>query len=490
VFSSPGTDEWPRPLDEQARLRQIVPDTFGYRDEDADTGPDFFVVLRASNKVQDGDRFRVAIVSWGPNTPTEPDPDTFGPLAPPDEYNKFAEFPWGSRAVGFITYFKDSPVNYSMDAAEALATPDNSGFNWVRSTVAAYHRTHLIYAKEPTYGPLSLRIDSASEKFLPSVVSPGGVTELPVTVAGCFGEADAGKSTTLGDGFNLIIRGANFGQDPLVRISGYSVTVNDVTADSLNISIKNIDGVTPKNPPVLMVKNTQTGEERHRDDLFVLFNGDMGPAPIITEIWPKKGGITDFPVRIRGANFAQAASLEVLFGETSMPVNSVSADGTEIMVGYPPGGLPQPGELDITVRNILKMNSSDATASRQVVELKGFEFNNSALRACFIATAAYGTPSEARLDSLRAFRDGVLLKSAAGVALVDVYYTVSPALADKVAQHPWIASAVRIVLEPLAFFCSHPLAAVGMVVAVLFALGLLGGRTRRISSQALPTKGA
>jgi len=68
---------------------------------------------------------------------------------------------------------------------------------------------------------------------------------------------------------------------------------------------------------------------------------------------------------------------------------------------------------------------------------------------CFIATAAYGTPLAGDLDVLRAFRDEWLLSNSFGTAFTDVYYRVSPALADIVAGHGVLAAATRMLISGL-----------------------------------------
>jgi polyhydroxybutyrate depolymerase len=69
---------------------------------------------------------------------------------------------------------------------------------------------------------------------------------------------------------------------------------------------------------------------------------------------------------------------------------------------------------------------------------------------CFIATAAYGTPTAKQLDVLRAFRDEVLLKSTVGSRLVDLYYKVSPPIADFISEHNFVRTLVReLLVDPI-----------------------------------------
>ncbi len=65
---------------------------------------------------------------------------------------------------------------------------------------------------------------------------------------------------------------------------------------------------------------------------------------------------------------------------------------------------------------------------------------------CFIATAAYGTETAAELNILRDFRDQVLLKNALGSRFVEVYYKVSPPIADFIAKNDFLRAIVREVL--------------------------------------------
>jgi hypothetical protein len=69
---------------------------------------------------------------------------------------------------------------------------------------------------------------------------------------------------------------------------------------------------------------------------------------------------------------------------------------------------------------------------------------------CFIATAAYGTPTAKQIDLLREFRDVVLLKSTVGSQFVALYYRVSPPIADFVAENELLTTLVReLLVDPI-----------------------------------------
>jgi hypothetical protein len=69
------------------------------------------------------------------------------------------------------------------------------------------------------------------------------------------------------------------------------------------------------------------------------------------------------------------------------------------------------------------------------------------LAVCFIATAAYGTPTAEEINILREFRDKVLRRrNQLGAKLVSLYYKTSPPIADFISQKEALRTAVRVCL--------------------------------------------
>ncbi len=69
--------------------------------------------------------------------------------------------------------------------------------------------------------------------------------------------------------------------------------------------------------------------------------------------------------------------------------------------------------------------------------------------ACFIATAAYGSPLAADVQMLRGVRDGLLRKTVLGELAVEAYYTFGPAAAGVIRESDLLRATARELLEPI-----------------------------------------
>jgi len=69
---------------------------------------------------------------------------------------------------------------------------------------------------------------------------------------------------------------------------------------------------------------------------------------------------------------------------------------------------------------------------------------------CFIATAAYGTPSAEQIDILREFRDVVLAQSSLGFRFVTLYYQLSPPVAEIISESGFLRTLTReLLVDPV-----------------------------------------
>lgn len=90
-----------------------------------------------------------------------------------------------------------------------------------------------------------------------------------------------------------------------------------------------------------------------------------------------------------------------------------------------------------------KLNCSLPTAVKEYyLELKNEE------GGCFIATAAYGTPFAEEIDILRRWRDNFLSESILGRALIKIYYSTSPPIANYIRKEDRLRKLVRVSLNP------------------------------------------
>ncbi|MBU1139769.1 MAG: hypothetical protein KKA76_12375 [Proteobacteria bacterium] len=96
--------------------------------------------------------------------------------------------------------------------------------------------------------------------------------------------------------------------------------------------------------------------------------------------------------------------------------------------------------------------------------------------ACFIATAAYGSPDNSNVLVLRQFRDTYLKSSALGRKLISSYYFLSPPLAQLISGHPAAQKTVRMAIAPvttISYLSLHPGFALQLFCLLFMGLGLI-----------------
>ncbi len=112
---------------------------------------------------------------------------------------------------------------------------------------------------------------------------------------------------------------------------------------------------------------------------------------------------------------------------------------------------------------IRRRNPGDARLKEAELEFRKVELLATKAKPrgkmCFIATAAFGGPFAAEVETLRRFRDEVLARSAAGRLFTRAYEALSPPLAAALARSPRGRAIVRWLLRPVAALCGQRLGA-------------------------------
>ncbi len=96
----------------------------------------------------------------------------------------------------------------------------------------------------------------------------------------------------------------------------------------------------------------------------------------------------------------------------------------------------------LAVEIALKLDLRDENAKRVKKQL-------TSKSGCFIATAAYGTTFAYEIDTLRSFRDDFLLQHKLGGCLVEIYYCLSPPIANVISKSEALKFLVRAMLKPI-----------------------------------------
>jgi len=86
---------------------------------------------------------------------------------------------------------------------------------------------------------------------------------------------------------------------------------------------------------------------------------------------------------------------------------------------------------------------------KRIVELHKTLNMGTSKSGCFIATAAYGTPFDPKIDVLRTWRDDSLQKSIFGRSFIKFYYSISPPIAKVISMSIFLRWLVRISISPI-----------------------------------------
>lgn len=106
---------------------------------------------------------------------------------------------------------------------------------------------------------------------------------------------------------------------------------------------------------------------------------------------------------------------------------------------------------------ILEMSYSDNISHsdktiKKFINIEHRVPSKNAKTGCFIATAAYGTPFSQEIEILRYWRDVALKRSFVGNMFINVYYFLSPPIANFIKDKPVLRKSVLMILNPFVKF--------------------------------------
>lgn len=128
----------------------------------------------------------------------------------------------------------------------------------------------------------------------------------------------------------------------------------------------------------------------------------------------------------------------------------VFIDGENKVSFLPMAGWAGTETVVFTARDSTGLSSQSNIVTLTVIgEAEVFENEEINKKDCFIATAAYGTSMAEEVQILRKFRNEYLLSNPLGRAFVQVYYKISPTVAEFIRENALLRTIVRKTLVPL-----------------------------------------
>jgi hypothetical protein len=254
---------------------------------------------------------------------------------------------------------------------------------------------------------------------------------------------NASTTITMSGDYSII---ANFEEVPPVQ---YDLTVSSTTGGSVTTPGEGVFAYGEAS----VVGLTAEAEEGYG---FVQWTGDIGT---VAGVYSDSTTVTmngDYSIT---ANFEDISSFQYDLTTSSIEGGSVTEPGEGVftydggavvdLVATPDEGY-QFDEWTGDVGTIADIEADVTTITIDGDYSIAANFVAAPSGGCFIATAAYGTPTAEQIDVLREFRDIVLLESTPGSLFVSLYYQFSPPVADFIAGNQLLRTVVReLLIDPI-----------------------------------------
>jgi hypothetical protein len=293
---------------------------------------------------------------------------------------------------------------------------------------------------------------------------------------------------------DVVLTGYSYATDPYINISDDSEEYGNIlpadTATSLDAYDFAIDPACPADHLVILTLNITASNGGPWTDSFACVIVTPPEVSSVSATRRRGGsGITDISYDVSNDNGMVDVALEYWNPKGSWhPCTNTTGDvGPGIHTGSGKAATwdakAQLGGVYISGCKV-RVRADDGAGGIDSEESNTFSLNTR--EGCFIATAAYGTPMADEVEILREFRDEYLLTNPVGQALVDLYYRVSPPIAEFITEHPCLKPIVRAGLVPAVAMSTaavnttpvEKMAVVRLLVLISVALAVWATRRR------------
>ena len=177
------------------------------------------------------------------------------------------------------------------------------------------------------------------------------------------------------------------------------------------------------------------------------------PAEMSAEVLPPRSARISF---VEPEGVVRGYDVRVSAG-TPMTADTFDTTGRALTVSLEPqgAGAVQTVELDdlqAQTHYWIGVRAHDACLAGgepTIIDLVTPKVESGEVGACFVATAAFGSPMMSEVTLLRSFRDQILRRQALGEVLVETYYTFGPALAGVIRPSDTLRAVARAALGPV-----------------------------------------